>query len=143
MAELHEVKDIERLIGKLKTRGLTVDDYFLAREEAVTGEKEPAKFALVNEDVELEVDNIAGITPGIRELGGRGIEIKRFKGLGEMNADELWETTMDPERRKLLRVKAEEAEEAERMFSVLMGDNVEMRRHFIEEHALEVKYLDV
>ncbi|KPK81238.1 MAG: hypothetical protein AMJ81_10760 [Phycisphaerae bacterium SM23_33] len=142
-AELHEVRDIERLIVKLKTRGLDIEDYFLSREEGITGEKGPAKFVLLNEDTQLEVDNIAGITPGIRELGGRGIEIKRFKGLGEMNADQLWETTMDPERRTLLRVKAEEAEEAERMFSVLMGDNVEMRRQFIEDHALEVKYLDV
>ena len=71
------------------------------------------------------------------------MEIKRFKGLGEMNADQLWETTMDPARRVLLRVRAEEGEEAERMFSVLMGDDVSRRREFIEEHALEVKFLDV
>jgi DNA gyrase subunit B len=89
------------------------------------------------------VDNIASITAGVRRLGGEGMEIKRFKGLGEMNADQLWETTMDPRRRVLLKVRAEEAEEAERMFSVLMGDDVERRRTFIEDHALEVKYLDV
>ena len=71
------------------------------------------------------------------------MEIRRFKGLGEMNADQLWETTMDPERRMLLRVRAEEADEAERMFTVLMGDNVALRRQFIEDHALEVKNLDV
>jgi DNA gyrase subunit B len=60
-----------------------------------------------------------------------------------MNADQLWETTMDPARRVLLRVRSEEAEEAERMFSLLMGDNVEQRRDFIEANALEVKNLDV
>jgi DNA gyrase subunit B len=141
--ELHEVRDIERVIGKLKNRKLNIDDYFYVRKEKITGEKEPARFVLSNEDTELEVDNIAGISPAIRELGGRGMEIKRFKGLGEMNADQLWETTMDPNRRTLLRVQAEEAEEAERMFSVLMGDNVETRRQFIEDHALEVKNLDV
>ena len=60
-----------------------------------------------------------------------------------MNADQLWETTMDPARRVLLRVRGEEAEEAERMFTLLMGGDVERRRNFIEEHALEVKNLDV
>ena len=79
----------------------------------------------------------------MRQIGSKGIEIKRFKGLGEMNADELWETTMDPNRRVLLRVRAEEAEEAERMLSLLMGDDVQLRRKFIEDHALEVKNLDV
>ncbi len=142
-AELHEVRDIEKIISKLATRGLDIDDYFLVRTESVTGEKSPARFALVNEDTTLEIDNIAGITAAVRELGSKGMEIRRFKGLGEMNADQLWETTMDPKRRTLLRVRAEEAEEAERMFSVLMGDNVELRREFIETHALEVKNLDV
>jgi len=142
-AELHEVKDIERLIARLKTRGVSIEDYFLVREESVTGEKAPAKYVLLNEGAPLEVDNVAGITAGVREIGGRGMEIKRFKGLGEMNAEQLWETTMDPRRRTLLRVRAEEAEEAERMFSVLMGDDVERRRRFIEDHALEVKNLDV
>lgn len=142
-AELHEVKDIERIISKLASFGLDIEDYFLVRQEMVTGEKPPAKYVLVNDNDEVEVDNIAGITTAIREIGSKGMEIRRFKGLGEMNAEQLWETTMDPARRTLLRVRAEEAEEAERMFSVLMGGNVELRRKFIEEHALEVKNLDV
>ena len=108
-----------------------------------SAEKAPAKYVLISEGEPMEIDNVADIAPGVRRIGQKGIEIKRFKGLGEMNADELWETTMDPERRVLLRVKAEEAEEAERMFTLLMGDDVERRRNFIEEHALEVKNLDV
>jgi DNA gyrase subunit B len=79
----------------------------------------------------------------VHRLGKQGIEVGRFKGLGEMNAEELWETTLDPSKRVLLRVTLEEAGVAERMFSVLMGEDVERRRQFIEEHALEVKNLDV
>ena len=67
----------------------------------------------------------------------------RFKGLGEMNPEELWITTLDRTKRVLLRVTLEEAAEAERLFSVLMGEDVERRRQFIEDHALEVKNLDV
>ncbi|MDY6913945.1 MAG: toprim domain-containing protein, partial [Planctomycetota bacterium] len=143
-AELHEVRDIEKILARLKKMKLSIEDYFLTRQESVTGQKDPAKYVLENADgLKLDLDNVAGIVPGVRQIGSKDIEIKRFKGLGEMNADELWETTMDPARRVLLRVKAEEAEEAERLFSLLMGDNVERRRNFIEEHALEVKNLDV
>lgn len=79
-----------------------------------------------------------------KELGdGRKIEVQRYKGLGEMNPEQLWETTMNPETRKLIKVTIENAEEADRLFNLLMGENPSERRSFIEKHALKVTYLDV
>ena len=79
----------------------------------------------------------------LRDLGERGMKVTRFKGLGEMDAEELWDTTMDPATRTLLKVTMADASAADEMFRVLMGDAVEPRREFIEKHALDVKDLDV
>ncbi len=76
-------------------------------------------------------------------MGEKGLHVTRFKGLGEMNAEELRETTLDPANRTLVQVKMDDAGAADRLFRVLMGDKVEPRRDFIEKHALEVRNLDV
>ncbi|CAN5549677.1 DNA gyrase subunit B [soil metagenome] len=141
--ELHEVKDLEKLFAQLVQYDLSIDDYFLTQEESVTGEKLKTKYALKQDNETHEVAGVAQLLPEVHKLGKHGIEVKRFKGLGEMNAEQLWETTLDRSKRVLLRVTLHEAAEAERMFSVLMGEDVERRRQFIEDHALEVKNLDV
>jgi DNA gyrase subunit B len=141
--ELHEVKEMEKLFVQLQSYGLLIDDYYLTQEESVSGEKLATKYALISESNTRDIAGVAQILPQVLGLGKHGIEVKRFKGLGEMNSEELWETTLDPNKRVLLRVTLQEAGEAERMFSVLMGEDVERRRQFIEDHALEVKNLDV
>jgi DNA gyrase subunit B len=141
--ELHEARELESLFLSLKEFGLLIEDYNRQQEESVSGELLPTRYALVAEDKTIEIAAINQVLSQILGLGKAGIEIQRFKGLGEMNAEQLWETTMDPARRVLLRVTLEDAGEAERLFSVLMGEDVERRREFIEEHALEVKNLDV
>ncbi|HZL36884.1 MAG TPA: DNA gyrase subunit B [Tepidisphaeraceae bacterium] len=141
--ELHEVKDLERLFAQLVEFGLSIDDYYLTQEESVSGEKLATKYALANEADTHDVPGVARILPEILKIGKTGMEVQRFKGLGEMNSGQLWETTLDPTVRTLLRVTLHEAAEAERMFSILMGEDVERRRQYIEEHALEVKNLDV
>ncbi len=90
-----------------------------------------------------QISSLSQFIEALRINGRQGMEIQRYKGLGEMNADQLWDTTMDPDRRTLLRVNLEDAVAAEKMFNVLMGDDVPPRRAFIERHALSVQNLDI
>jgi len=153
--ELATCRKIDKIIARLEEMGMLVEDLFLTREELVTGELPPAKFMLEQESGErADMNNLLEVVAGVRELGRKGLAIKRFKGLGEMNADELWQTTMDRQVRTLRRIQISDdmedleqadidAVEADRVFSLLMGENVEKRRRFIEDNAAIVKNLDV
>jgi len=148
LREMHEVAELERIFTQLSAAGVHIEDWSLLQEESVTGERLPTRFCWKatpekGEPILTECPNVAGILRSLHECGRRGIEIKRFKGLGEMDAEQLWDTTMDPSRRALLRVTIEAAAEASNLFTVLMGENVEQRRSYIERHALDVKNLDV
>ncbi len=142
--ELHEVARIEQINKKLKAEfSLDLNDFLLKAEKSDSGESLPTKFVLTHGDEVYEVASLGDVCPAVRQIGGKGIEIKRFKGLGEMNAEQLWETTMNPATRTLLQVRLDDAGEADRLFSVLMGDDVEGRRRYIQDHALEVQNLDI
>ena len=86
---------------------------------------------------------LRGVLEAIRTEGEHDVEVQRYKGLGEMNPEQLWESTMNPETRTLYKVKVEDAVHADEIFTILMGSVVEPRREFIEQHALEVRNLDV
>ncbi|MFU8804532.1 MAG: toprim domain-containing protein, partial [Bradymonadaceae bacterium] len=92
---------------------------------------------------EEPVDSLRGVLKQVLDVGRKGQSFQRYKGLGEMNPDQLWDTTMDPDTRTLLQVRIEDAVEADSLFTILMGDQVEPRREFIETHALDVRNLDV
>ncbi len=148
LRELHENRELEAVFGRLASHGIDIDDYSLVQEESVTGEKLPTRYAWIVDPASekqsiVDAPNIPAIMTTLHDIGRRGIELKRYKGLGEMNADELWDTTMDPDKRTLLRVTWDSASEADELFTTLMGENVENRRSYIEDHALEVKNLDI
>lgn len=152
--ELPEGRQLERCFTRLAEFGCASSDLFLRREELVTGEMSQAAFVLRHGDGRTELGNLSELPFGVQTLGAGGWEIKRFKGLGEMNKEELWETTMNPANRVMRKVvvgategDAEQTEldavETDRIFSILMGEDVELRKHFIESNAINVKNLDV
>jgi DNA gyrase subunit B len=138
--ELHEVRGINRGLEQLREFGLGATD--LVPAPRVAGREPPPRFVLENGDLRRVLPHLRDLVPEVRRLGERGLTITRFKGLGEMDPEELWETTLDPAKRILLQVQLDDAFKADEMFRVLMGEKVEPRREFIQKHALEVKDID-
>jgi DNA gyrase subunit B len=139
--DLHEVRAINDGLRRLRAEfGLTLTDLLAA---GVVNAEQVYPYEVENEAGPRRLTTVRDLVPALRDIGGRGLVYTRFKGLGEMNPDELFETSMDPENRILKKVALEDAAAAEEIFRVLMGDQVEPRREFIEKHALEVTDLDI
>ncbi len=139
ITEMHEVRSINTGLKDLMELGFDIES--LLPQERTGADR--ARYVLTRGDSEMGLNDLRGLLGAVRAAGEKGIQLTRFKGLGEMNAEELRETTLDPKNRTLLRVTMEDAGAADEMFRVLMGDKVEPRRDFIEKHALEVRNLDV
>jgi DNA gyrase subunit B len=137
--EFHEVKTINSGLKDLVKYGFDIEALFTQER---TGIEEP-RFVLHKGESQTPVNDLRGLVSAVRAAGEKGMQVTRFKGLGEMNAEELRETTLDPDNRTLIRVMMPNAAEADEMFRTLMGDKVEPRREFIEKHALDVSELDV
>ncbi|MCA9055923.1 MAG: DNA gyrase subunit B, partial [Planctomycetaceae bacterium] len=141
VTDLHEVRTINDVLRTLQT------DFSLSLNDLLSAPPKNAEavypYEIGGHETPRRLQSLRELVPTLRDLGGRGLIYTRFKGLGEMNPEELFETAMDPEHRVLKQVTLEDAAAAEEIFRVLMGDHVEPRREFIEKHALEVKDLDI
>jgi len=133
--EIYDEAYLANLIARLQKYGVELGQYQIANGpilEILEEDMLPATYHTMHEVIEF-----------LRLNGRKGVEIQRYKGLGEMNADQLWETTMDPDKRTLIKVTLPDAVAADHMFTMLMGEDVPPRRAFIEQHALSVKSLDI
>lgn len=140
VTDMHEVRTINEVLERLKRDyGITINDLLPAGNR----NGEPYYPFIIKGDEETQLSSLRELVFTLSKLGEKGLQLTRFKGLGEMDSDELWTTSMDPETRMLLQVTMDDAAAADEIFRVLMGDAVEPRREFIEKHALEVRDLDV
>jgi DNA gyrase subunit B len=145
--DLPESREIEEIVKRLSKQGIEFDRFEAKVEKPATPYEEVqaknAPFVIRSKETLIPVYSLRELLREVKILGRKGMEVQRYKGLGEMTAQQLWETTMDPEKRTLLRVSMDDAVEADGIFTILMGDAVDRRREFIQEHAPEVSFLDI
>jgi DNA gyrase subunit B len=139
IVELQEVRTINSMLAELDKLGFSLADLIPIDRTGTEG----SRFTIRRGEHETGLEDLRGLLPAIRAAGEKGLTITRFKGLGEMNAEELRDTTLDPKNRTLCQVTMRDAGAADDLFRILMGDKVEPRREFIEKHALEARNLDV
>jgi DNA gyrase subunit B len=138
--ELHEVRKVNKALEELRGFGLKASD--LTPPKRIAGREPDKRLVLANDGSEKVLNHLRELVTEIRRLGERGLSVTRFKGLGEMDGDELWKTTLDPATRTLMQIRLEDALNADNLFRTLMGEKVEPRKEFIIKNALEVKDLD-
>ena len=141
VTEIHESRPLAEAVKVLSDHGFSADDLEFPAEAIQDPEDSPLILRVGEEEQPLF--DLRDLPELVRRAGSKGLDIQRYKGLGEMNPEQLWETTMDPEKRSLLRVTLEDVGETDRMFNVLMGEHVQPRREFIETYALDAKQVDV
>ena len=136
--EIFEAENLNELGAQLEKFSLDIRDYFAGKDNKTTNQV----YIVTNEE-EKQMFSLQEVLDFIKEQAQKGLVIQRYKGLGEMNPEQLWTTTMNPETRTLMQVTLEDDVDADKIFTVLMGDEVEPRRQFISTHAHEVKNLDI
>ncbi|MFH1457649.1 MAG: DNA topoisomerase (ATP-hydrolyzing) subunit B [Candidatus Omnitrophota bacterium] len=147
--ELFEAHEVEQVVTKIEKAGLDIATYEGSEvQAAVSAKKDTEKkpkplYHISNEKEQKDLFSLKDVLAYVAQAASKGMHIQRYKGLGEMNPQQLWETTMDPDKRTILKVTLEDEVEADKIFTVLMGDQVEPRREFIENYAHQVKNLDI